>query len=141
MGLFSGVWLMVLGVLGAASLIVSRRPDAQQYIDKLAPYQGWIGAISALWGAWLIISSVLSIGWLSSAPIFWITYLAVAVVLFSLGLLLGVGVLKTFITQPQAVQKMDQMIARLAPKQAMLGLVAIGLGAWMIVAGLLFSVA
>jgi hypothetical protein len=121
MGLFSGMWLMVLGVLGAASLIGSRRPDAQQYIDKLTPYQGWIGAISALWGAWLIISSVLSIGWLSSAPIFWITYFAVAVVLFSLGLLLGVGVLKTFITQPQVVQKIDQMIARLAPKQAVLG--------------------
>jgi hypothetical protein len=54
--------------------------------------------------------------------------------------LLGVGVLKTFIKQPEAQAKMDQMIAKLAPKQGVLGLVAIGVGAWMIVAGFLFSV-
>ena len=61
----------------------------------------------------------------------------VMVVQASLGLLLGVGVLKTFIKDPTAQAKMDQTIAKLAPKQGMLGLIAIGLGIWLVVADLL----
>ena len=138
--MFYGIWLIVLGILGAASLIVARRPDAKDAIAKLAPYQGWIGAISALWGVWGIISSVLSIGWLTTAPIYWVTYLVNNVLTFGLGLLLGVGTLKTFIKEPTAVAKMDETITKLAPYQGTMGLAAIGVGLWMIVAGFLFSV-
>ena len=55
MGLVSGLWLAVLGILGASNLIIARKPDAKELIAKLAPYQGWIGAVSALWGAWGIV--------------------------------------------------------------------------------------
>jgi hypothetical protein len=140
MGLVSGVWLAVLGILGASNLIIAKKPDAKELIAKLAPYQGWIGAVSALWGFWGIISAVLNIGWLSAAPIFWITFLASAVVQAGLGLLLGVGTLKTFIKQPQAIEKMDLMVTKLAPYQGTLGLVSIGVGVWMVVASFLFAV-
>jgi hypothetical protein len=136
-----GIWLALLGVLGAANLIIARRPDAAQAIAKIAPYQGWIGAISALWGVWVLISSILSLGILGRFPILWATWLAVGVVQVALGLLLGIGVIKSFVKQPEAVARMDQMVARLAPKQGLLGLVSIGLGVWMIVAGLLWTVA
>jgi hypothetical protein len=139
--MFFGIWLALLGILGAANLIIAKRPDAAAAIAKIAPYQGWIGAISALWGVWGVISAVLSLRLLGVAPIYWVTSLAVGLVQVALGLLLGIGVLKTFIKQPQAVQRMDQMVARLAPKQGVLGLVAIGLGVWMIVAGMLWTVA
>src|SRR5438045_5172697 len=89
--------LFVLGVVCASNLIIARKPDAKEMIAKLAPYQGWIGAVSALWGVWGIISAILNLGLLSYWPIMWITFLATAVVQFALGLLLGVGVLKTFI--------------------------------------------
>ena len=135
MGLVSGIWMALLGVLGASSLIIARKPDAKEMIGKMAPYQGWIGAVSALWGAWGIVSAILSLGLLSTWPILWATYLAGAVLQFALGLLLGVGVLKTFIKNPQANAKMDQTIAKLAPYQGNLGLAAIGLGIWMVVAG------
>jgi hypothetical protein len=140
MGFISGLWLAVLGVLGAASLIIAKRPDAREAIGRLAPYQGWIGAVSALWGVWGIISAVLSIGWLAHWPIYWVTYLADSVLQLALGLLLGVGVLKSFIKDPRANQRMDQTITKLAPFQGTLGLVAIGLGLWMIVAGFLWTV-
>lgn len=136
--MFFGVWLFVLGVLGASNLIIARKPDAKELIAKIAPYQGWIGAVSALWGVWGIISAVLSIGLLTSHPIWWITWLATDAILVSLGLLLGIGTLKTFIKQPQAVAKMDMMVAKLAPKQGVLGLVGMGLGAWCLVASFLF---
>jgi hypothetical protein len=141
MGLINGIWLAVLGILGASSLIIAKKPDAKEQIAKLAPYQGWIGAVSALWGVWGIISAVLNMGWMAHAFIYWVTFLADSVLQLSLGLLLGVGVLKTFIKNPEANAKMDQTIAKLAPYQGTLGLVAIGLGVWMVIAGFLFTLA
>lgn len=133
-----GIWLAVLGVLGAASLIVARRPDAADAIAKLAPYQGWIGAVSALWGVWGVISAVLNIAVLTSNPIQWILWLSSSILLVCLGLLLGVGVLKTFIKDATAQSKMDETIKKLAPYQGTLGLVAIGLGLATAVYNLLF---
>lgn len=134
----NGIWMVILGVLAASSLIIARRPDAAQMIGKVAPYQGWMGAVSAFWGIWGIISSVLTIGLLALWPILWITNLATSVLLASLGLLLGVGVLKTFIKDPTAQAKMDQTIAKLAPFQGTLGLVAIGVGIWCVVASFMW---
>ncbi len=141
MGLINGLWLVVLGALGASSLIIARKPDAKELLGKLAPYQGWIGAVSALWGVWGVISSLLSLRWLSHWPIYWITFLADALLLLSLGLLLGVGVLKTFVGSPEAQARMDKTIARLAPYQGNLGTVAIVLGIWMVIASFLFTIA
>ena len=130
------IWLLLLGILGASNLIISKRPDAEQYIAKIAPYQGWIGAVSALWGVWGIIKAILNIKLLKIAMVWWITWVATSALLVALGLLLGAGVLKTFITQEDAVKRMDETIAKLAPKQGVLGLVAIGLGIWGIIARL-----
>ena len=60
------------------------------------------------------------------------------VVQAGLGLLLGVGVLKTFIKDVTANAKMDQTITKLAPYQGTLGLVSIGLGVWGVVVGFVF---
>ncbi|MBL8949951.1 MAG: hypothetical protein JNK82_04185 [Myxococcaceae bacterium] len=136
----NGIWLALLGVLAVPSLIIAKKPNAKELIAKLTPYQGWIGAISCLWGVWGIISAVLNLGWLTAAPIYWITWLADSVLQFALGLILGIGTLKTFIKNPQAQTKMDETLAKLQPKQGVLGLAAIGVGVWMIVASILFSV-
>jgi hypothetical protein len=140
MSLCNGIWLAVLGVLAASNLIIARRPDAKAAIAKIAPYQGWIGAISAIWGVWGIVSAVLNLGWLTHFPIFWITWLADSVLLASLGLLLGIGVLKTFVRNAQANDKLDTVIRRLAPSQGTLGFVAIGVGVWMVISGFLWTV-
>jgi len=140
MGLVSGIWLVLLGVLAVPSLIIAKKPNAKELIDKIAPYQGWIGAISCLWGVWGIISSILSLSWIAHWPIYWATYLADGVLQAALGLILGIGVLKTFIKNPQAQAKMDQTLAKLSPKQGLLGLIAIGVGIWMVIAGFLFTV-
>ncbi|MBZ0121733.1 MAG: hypothetical protein K8H88_32350 [Sandaracinaceae bacterium] len=138
MGLSTGVWLMLLGVLAAANLIIARKPDAKQYIDKISPYQGWIGAVSCLWGVWIVLWSVLGIGALATWPIWWITMLASGVINAALGLVLGIGVLKSFIKAPAAQQKMDQTLAKIAPYSGTLGLVSIGLGVWAILTNFLF---
>ncbi len=136
--MINGIWLAVLGVLAVPSLVLAKRPDAAKVLGKLAPYQGWMGAVSCVWGVWGIISAVLNLGLLTTAPIYWATWLAVAVVLAGLGLILGIGVMKTFIKQPQAQAKLDQTLAKVAPHQGRLGIAGVGLGAWMIVASILF---
>jgi hypothetical protein len=138
MGLFGGLWLIVLGVLGAASLIIAKKPNAKELIDKLVPFQGWIGAVSAIWGLVSILMVVLSLGLLGfgiTGIIYWISYLASALLTTGLGLLLGVGVLKTFIKQPQAVAKMDETIRKIGPYQGKMGIAAIAVGLWFVVAG------
>lgn len=138
MGLISAIWLILLGILGAASIIVAKRPDAKDAIAKLAPYQGWMGALSALWGLWGVLWSILNLGILTSHPIFWATILASSVVQALLGFLLGVGILKSF-AGDSADEKMDQLLAKLSPYQGKLGIAAIGVGFWMLVVALFFG--
>ena len=136
--MFLGIWLALLGVLAASNLIIAKKPDAAQLIGKVAPYQGWIGAVSAVCGVFGILGCVSHIGWMGTAPIFWLSRLAVSVLLTCLGLLLGIGVFKSFIRNAQANANLDRAIARLAPYQGKMGLVAIALGGWMIIAGVMF---
>jgi hypothetical protein len=138
--MINGIWLALLGILAVPSLILSRRPDAKEMLAKLSPYQGWMGVVSAFWGVWGVISAVLNIGWLTSYPIFWITLLANSVLLAALGFILGIGVMKTFLKDVNAQAKMDETLAKIAPHQGRLGIGAVAMGAWMIVASLLFRV-
>ena len=132
-----GLWLIILGALAVPNLIL-KKPELKSTLDKITPYQGWIGAISALWGVWGIITSVLHIGWLTTAPIWWITMTANNVLVFALGILLGIGTLKTFIKNPEAQAKLDQTAVKIAPYQGTLGIAALGLGIWCVVASILF---
>jgi hypothetical protein len=126
--LINAAWDIVLGILGAASLIIARKPDAKALIDKLTPWQGWIGAVSFVWGLWGVVNLILSLGWLAVAPISWIMYLLEVVVCLFLGFLLGIGTIKTFVKEPKAVEKMDMMVKKLAPYQGILGIIAIIIG-------------
>lgn len=125
--------LFILGVVCAANLIIAKKPDAKELIGKIAPYQGWIGAISAIWGVWWLINWILNLGaWLKAYPVLCFTFLACALLMIALGLLCGVGILKMFVKQPQAVEKLDQTVAKLAPFQGMLGLAGIAVAIWTI---------
>jgi len=130
MGIVTFAALLVLGVVCASNLIIARKPDAKELIGKIAPYQGWIGAFSALWGAWWLINWILNMGVMMTWPILGITWLANSILLLGLGLLCGVGVLKTFVKTPAATEKLDLTVSKLAPYQGILGLVGIGVAIW-----------
>lgn len=140
MGIVTFAALLVLGVVSASNLIIARKPDAKELIAKIAPYQGWIGAISALWGAWWLINWILHVGAMMTWPILGITWLANSILLLGLGLLCGIGVLKTFIKAPAATEKLDLTVAKLAPYQGILGLVGIGVAIWTILDLYIFKV-
>jgi hypothetical protein len=126
-----GIWLIVLGILGAASLIIAKRPDAKDMIDKIVPYQGWFGAASVIYGIFDLIQAVLGMGVMSAGIlglVFWILWLAAGLLQISLGLLLGVGVMKSFIKDATAKSKLDQTVVKLAPFQGTLGIISIAVG-------------
>ena len=43
--MLSAIIAILGGILAASSLIIAKKPNAKELIDKLTPYQGWIGLI------------------------------------------------------------------------------------------------
>lgn len=138
-----GILLIVLGILAIPSLILSKKPDAKDLLDKITPYQGWIGCVFAFWGVWGIISSVLNIGWLSIVPVYWVIYLLVALLEFSLGFIMGYSLITKYALSknPAAAEKGEQLLAKLLPLQGTLGIVAIILGIIQIVGSFIWVLA
>ena len=133
MSWFTGLWLAVLGILAAPNLIIAKKPEAKEIIAKMAPYQGWMGAVSAVWGLIKVIQTFRYFSFFSVVPVGVITMIVAALLTLALGLLLGIGVIKSFVSSEDAKAKMDEMMAKLAPKQGKLGLLGIIVGIWMMV--------
>jgi hypothetical protein len=52
------ILIIVCGALAASGYIIKRKPDAQQLLNKIAPYQGILGACLALWSIWSLIDGL-----------------------------------------------------------------------------------
>lgn len=138
-----GFLLILLSLIAVPSLILSKKPDAKELLDKIVPYQGWIGVVFCLIGIWGIITAFLNMGWLTLVPVWWFTLLAGSFVQATLGFILGYGVIskKLLGNSPEAKEKASQLLGKLAPLQGKLGIVGIGVGVWMVIASLMFRVA
>jgi len=123
-GLLQGLWLLLLGALGASSL-VAKRQAGRKALAALEPYQGWIGVISAVWGHWRLIVLLVFLRYGAGA---WLIQLAVSALLICLGLVLGVGVIESFLKDPAGRANFDRMVAKLTPYRQTLGVVAMVLG-------------
>lgn len=136
-----GITLIILGLLAVPSLLLSKKPNAKELFDKVAPYQGWLGIVFAIWGVWGIISCILNLSVLTVAPIYWITWLLVSLVEASLGFILGYGLISKYALSKNAnaAEKGEKLLAKLMPLQGTLGIIAIVLGLWQIVASILWK--
>lgn len=128
-----GISIAILGgLIASSSVIIAKKPNAKEWIDKLTPYQGWIGVILAFWGVWGIISSVLNIGDLSLT---WIVSLAVAVAEFVVGFLLGYGLISKYLLEKNetAKEKGQALRLKLTKYQIPAGLLLLALGVlWLV---------
>lgn len=122
--------LIALGIAAASSLIVAKKPNAKDLLDKLVPFQGWLGVIVCIIGIWRVIEGILNINILSIAPLVWIIWMVVAVVELVLGFIMGFGLLNTYLFSRNAKteEKGQQLIARLQPLQVKFGIAAIVIG-------------
>jgi glucan phosphoethanolaminetransferase (alkaline phosphatase superfamily) len=131
LGLFQGLWLLLLGVLGASSL-VARREEGRKALAALEPYQGWIGVASVVWGGWRLIILVLGMRY---RP--WLVSFVVAGLFICLGLLLGVGIIQSFLKDPQGRDNFAKLVQKLTPYRQTLGVVAMVLGGFAILSAIL----
>lgn len=138
-----GITLILLSIIAVPSLILAKKPNARELLDKVAPFQGWIGIAFCFFGVWGIISAVLNLNWLTAAPIWWGTLLAGSVVEATLGFMLGFALINKLVlgSSPSAQEKAAVLRAKIAPKQGKLGVLGIAVGCWMIAASFLFTVA
>lgn len=138
-----GISLILLSIIAVPSLLLSRKPNAKELLEKVEPYQGWIGIVFCFWGIWGLITAILHLGWLTSAPIWWVTLLAGSLVEACLGFLLGLPLInKLFLSSNEKARgKAALLREKIAPKQGLLGVLGIIVGIWMIAASLIFTIA
>ena len=125
MWIITVVVLLAAGLLGAANLIVAKKPNAKELIDKLTPYQGWIGVVLVVWGVIDAIRVVRFLGAMSSG--WMVIAILTALTELGLGFLLGYGLISKYVLSksPQALEKGQLLRAKLAVYQGPLGLTAI----------------
>ncbi len=128
--MLGGLITIIGGILAASGFIIKRSPNAQQLIDKLTPYQGWIGIVMFGWGIWETLHSVLGISLLGSHPLTWVFWLLSGVADLLVGFLLGFGLITHYALSknPQAMARGSQIRAKLVGIQAPLGLLAVVMG-------------
>ena len=135
MGLLFTLLLIVAGILGAASLIVQKQPNARDLIGKLVPFQGIIGIILLVWSLIMLIRILPYLGLILQFSAF-SGFLALLTLLvgIALGFLLGYGLIKQYaLKNAGAARGGDTVQMSLAKFQGPLGIVAILLGLWMLI--------
>ena len=128
--LFS-ILLIVVGVLAAYPGIIRTRQDAKEILDKILPYQGYIGIAALIWGALNLLRILLHLGMMTMMPAMWlILALAGNAVAVVLGLLLGYGLIAQYVlsNRPDARRRGEEMRSKLLPRQVALGWAGIVLG-------------
>ena len=133
--MLSGLITIAGGILAASALIIARKPNARALIDKLTPYQGWIGIVMFFWGVWGVLDCVRFLSLLSQRPLFWLFWLACGVADLVVGFLLGFGLMTKYALgkSPAAQARGQQIRAKLAAYQGVFGLFAITMGGLYIV--------
>jgi hypothetical protein len=117
------------GLLAASGFILAKRPDAKRLLDKIAPYQGFIGLAMFADGLYNI-SSLLHVGAIMSvSKLFGVTVLVLVPIMIVVGFMLGFSLAAKYLFRggggAAAQQKAGAIQAKLAAYSAPLGLISI----------------
>jgi hypothetical protein len=130
--MIGGLITIAGGVLAASGFIIKKKPNAQELVDKIAPYQGWIGMVMFGWGVWTILSCVRTLSWLSDPNLMmsWIFWLLSGVADLLVGFILGFGLISkyTFRGNAVAIERGDALRMKMLNYQIPLGFFAIIMG-------------
>lgn len=120
--------LIAGGMLAASSVIIAKKPNAKDLIDKLVPYQAMIGV------AMLGLGIIHLLWWLghhlfdmiARVPLYGLTMLAMCVTSILLGFMFGMPQLVKWMPGHRAAEQKGMALARqLAPFQVIIGLVGL----------------
>ena len=120
---------LAAGILAASGFIVAKNPNAQQLIDKLAPYKGAIGLGALGSGVWNILFWVMNggIGFLFS-NLFGILLFVSFAIFILVGFLLGFGMIAKY-AGGQA-EKGAELQQKLIAFEVPIGFLSIGAGVY-----------
>ncbi len=136
-----GISLIFLSVFAVPSLLLYKNPNASELLEKVEPYQGWIGIFFCIWALIGIVVMMASMDVLKTNPIWWITCLIGCSIQTLLGFMLGYGLINKIIKSgnPVSMKKQDEFRQKIAPKQGKLGIIGIIVGIWLVIADLLLN--
>jgi hypothetical protein len=127
MGTINALLLLVGGFLAVSGLIVAKKPNAKDLIDKLLPYQAGIGVALLALGLVNLLRTIGGVFTLIKVlPLLGLSWLAVVVISILLGFMFGMPQIAKWLPgQAGAEQKGLELSRKLAPFQVILGLVGI----------------
>jgi hypothetical protein len=123
--------LFVAGILAMSGLVLSKRPDARQMIDKLVPYQGVVGVGLLAWGLIQLVRFLLNHGaaQMSAWPLGGAVIFMAMLSALLLGFLFGMPMIAKWIPgSTPAEQKAMEMQQKVAGFSVLLGIVGIAAG-------------
>jgi len=128
-------WILIIlmiggGILGVSGLVVAKRPDAKAMIDKLVPFQAFIGVGLLALGIWAMLNfgPINTLRIIPHFPILGIFAFAGSYGAILLGFLFGMPQIAKWIPGESAAEsKATELSKKLAPFQLILGAV-VGLG-------------
>ena len=133
MDVINALLLILGGILAVSSLIVAKKPDAKELIDKLVPYQAMIGIALLAFG---LVNLIRSLGHLLDALRTLPGFVLVAMILTSivLGFMFGMPQIAKWIPgEGGAEQKGLELSKKLGPYQVVIGLVGLASAAlWLL---------
>src|SRR5262245_9613058 len=111
------------GILAASTLIVAKKPNAKELINKLTPYTGWIVIVMLIWGICRGINIIRFLGVRTHAPVLFLLVLATTVSDLVVGFLLGFGLITKYTMNGNALARArgEAIRTRLVPYQATFG--------------------
>jgi hypothetical protein len=144
MVIFGAIVLIICGGLCMPSIIIKKRPEAKDIIDKITPYQGIIGLIICIIGIIWTIFWLFRVGYIAygfGGFIIWILNLGANVLNALVGFLLGFGMIQNMILKnasADAQAKAEEVHKKLVDIQIPLGFAAIIVGLCVIVFSIIF---
>jgi hypothetical protein len=122
------ILLLAASVLAVSALIISKSPSAKQHIDKLVPYQGFIGVVLLAWGIIDLLRALTGTPSVIDLMRFWalggaIIFIAILCEV-ALGFLFGMPLIAKWIPgDTPAEQKALEMQKKVAGFSVLLGIV------------------
>lgn len=132
-----GLGLIVAGILAVSGLIISKKPEAKQLIDKLVPFQGFIGVGLLALGVIFLLGWIGKMDRISDVGKLWgafpfVIYLGTAAAI-ALGFLFGMPLIAKWIPgETPAEQKAMEMQKKIAGFSTVIGILGLLFGLMML---------
>ena len=128
-----GLLAIIAGALAASNVVIEKLPNMKQYLEKMIPYQAVIGIVA------MVLSVMRTFDVFSGKEVLFTKLLILCCVAATsvVGFLLGFPMVQQWIANDEkSKEKAEGVRKKLAPYQVICGLIAIGTGVYLVLAGI-----